>query len=148
MRIVIQRVTHADVVVDEQRVGEIGPGALVLLGVGQGDTEKQADWLADKLVALRMFADESGKMNRSIVDVGGSVLVVSQFTLLADCQKGRRPAFTTAAAPEDADRLYQYFVAAVTDRGVPVQTGTFAADMKVTLLNDGPVTFVIDRNPE
>lgn len=148
MRIVIQRVTHADVVVADQRVGEIGHGALVLLGVGQGDTEKQADWLADKLVALRMFADDAGKMNRSIVDIAGSVLVVSQFTLLADCQKGRRPAFTKAAAPDEADRLYEYFVAAVADRGVPVQTGTFAADMKVTLLNDGPVTFVIDRNPE
>lgn len=145
MRLVIQRVRSARVLVDGDTVGQIDRGLLVLIGVGQGDGESEANWLADKTSKLRVFPDEDDKMNRSVTDIGGSVLVVSQFTLLADCQKGRRPAFTGAAAPEIADRLYQHYVRRLQDLGLSVQTGIFAADMQVELTNDGPVTFVIDR---
>ena len=146
MRIVLQRVTSANVEVDGKIVGQIGHGLLALVGVGHGDTDDEARWLADKTAELRIFPDDQGKMNRSLIDVGGAALVVSQFTLLGDCRKGRRPAFTAAAAP----RLGRSSSICATpnslhERGVHVQRGIFAADMKVSLVNDGPVTMVIDR---
>jgi D-tyrosyl-tRNA(Tyr) deacylase len=145
MRIVLQRVTSARVEVHGEPVGEIDRGLLALVGVGQGDTDAEADWLADKTVDLRIFPDEAGKMNRSVIDVGGRVLVVSQFTLLGDCRKGRRPAFVGAAPPEEATRLYERYADRIRERGVPVERGVFAADMQISLTNDGPVTLVIDR---
>ncbi len=145
MRIVLQRVVSASVEVDGQIVGQIDAGLLALVGIGHGDTDEQVRWLAEKTADLRIFTDEQGKMNRSVVDIGGSVLVVSQFTLLGDCRKGRRPAFTDAAPPELANRLYLRFAELISERGIPVQRGVFAADMKVSLVNDGPVTMVIDR---
>jgi D-tyrosyl-tRNA(Tyr) deacylase len=145
VRVVLQRVSNASVEVDGDKVGEIGRGLLVLVGVGQGDTEEEAQWLANKTVELRIFPDDQDKMNRSLVDVGGSALIVSQFTLLGDCRKGRRPAFTRAAEPELADRLYRRYADFVSARGIDVSLGVFAADMKVSLVNDGPVTMVIDR---
>ena len=147
MRIVLQRVSSASVVVSGSTVGQIRDGVLALVGVGQGDTEKEAAWLADKTVDLRMFSDEEGKMNRSLIDMAGALLAVSQFTLLGDCQKGRRPAFTAAAPPDQAKRLYEFYADRVAQRGVEVQRGVFAADMQVSLVNDGPVTFVLDRLP-
>jgi D-tyrosyl-tRNA(Tyr) deacylase len=144
MRAVVQRVRHAEVAVDGAVVGRIAAGWLVLLGVGPADTQKEVDWLADKVANLRAFGDDAGKMNRSVQDVGGSVLVVSQFTLYGDCRQGRRPSFTGAAHPAVAEPLYEAFVVALKALGVPVETGRFAADMQVSLLNDGPVTFVID----
>jgi D-tyrosyl-tRNA(Tyr) deacylase len=141
---VIQRVTQASVTVDDAVVGQIGPGLAVLLGVAKGDTEQDADYLANKLVNLRIFEDEAGKMNRSLLEVGGEALVVSQFTLLGDCRKGRRPGFSAAARPDDADRLYLYFVTQLREQGVRVETGRFQAMMLVKIYNDGPVTFVID----
>ena len=147
MRVVLQRVTAASVEVKGKIVGKIGHGLLALVGVAHGDSENEARWLADKTVELRIFQDDQGKMNRSLIDVGGAVLVVSQFTLLGDCRKGRRPAFTAAADPDHADRLYQQYAALMEDRGVHVRRGVFAADMKVSLVNDGPVTIVIDRTP-
>ncbi|MCG8652933.1 MAG: D-aminoacyl-tRNA deacylase [Pirellulales bacterium] len=148
MRIVIQRVLHAQVEVDSQTVGKIDHGVLVLLGVGHGDTVQQAQWLATKTAELRIFEDDQGKMNRSLIDVRGAALVVSQFTLLGDCRKGRRPAFTAAAAPEVADQLYQAYCRLLSEQGIEVQRGVFAADMKVSLVNDGPVTLVLDRAPQ
>lgn len=145
MRIVLQRVVSASVEVNGQIVGQIDAGLLALVGIGHGDTDEQVRWLAEKTADLRIFTDEQGKMNRSVVDIGGSVLVVSQFTLLGDCRKGRRPAFTDAAPPELANRLYLRFAELISERGIPVQRGVFAADMKVSLVNDGPVTMVIDR---
>jgi D-tyrosyl-tRNA(Tyr) deacylase len=130
--------------IDGEVAGSIGRGLLVLLGVGQGDSEKQAHWLADKIAGLRIFEDDAGKMNLSVEDVGGSALVVSQFTLYGDCRKGRRPSFTGAAPPEEADRLYQAFVARLRERGLPVETGVFQAMMQVHLVNDGPVTVVVE----
>lgn len=144
MRAVLQRVRRAKVAVDGDSTGEIGVGWLVLLGVAPADARKDIDWLADKVVNLRAFPDADGKMNLAVQDVGGSVLVVSQFTLYGDCRKGRRPSFTGAAVPAVAEPLYEAFVAAVRALGVPVATGRFAADMQVELVNDGPVTFVID----
>ena len=144
MRAVIQRVRRAKVTVADEVVGEISAGWLVLLGVGPTDTVKQADWLAEKVANLRAFADADGKMNLSVQDVGGSVLVVSQFTLYGDCQKGRRPSFIGAAPPAVAKPLYEAFVTALKMLGVPVATGQFAADMQVELVNDGPVTFILD----
>ncbi|MEM9589680.1 MAG: D-aminoacyl-tRNA deacylase [Planctomycetota bacterium] len=144
MRLVIQRVLQASVEVNHQVIGSIDQGLMILVGVGQGDTENEARWLAEKAAGLRIFEDDQGKMNRSVVDVGGSALVVSQFTLLGDCRKGRRPAFTAAAHPEIADPLYQLFGNHLKQLGVPVQWGEFGADMKVALVNDGPVTLVID----
>ncbi len=132
---------------DQKPVGKIGPGLLALVGVAEGDREDEAIWLANKTAELRIFEDDNGKMNRSLIDVGGSILVVSQFTLLADCRKGRRPAFTRAAAPDLADRLYLRFAELLSERGIEVQKGIFAADMQVSLVNDGPVTIVIDRAP-
>ena len=145
MKTVIQRVRFASVKVEGQVVGQIDQGLLVLLGVEKGDTEAQADWLAEKIVGLRIFGDEEGKMNLSVMDIGGSLLVVSQFTLAGNCAKGKRPSFDTAAPPEDGQRLYEYFVDAVKCPGLPVQTGIFQADMQVALVNDGPVTFVLER---
>lgn len=144
MRAVLQRVTRASVKVEGEIVGAIGPGWLVLLGVARGDEDADADRLAEKVVGLRAFEAEQGKMNRSVAEVGGSVLVVSQFTLLGDCRAGRRPSFIEAAAPEEADRLYRRFVDRVAALGLPVATGVFRADMKVELLNDGPVTLLLD----
>ena len=144
MRAVIQRVRSSRVVVSGTVVGEIGPGLLVLLGVRTGDAADQARWMADKVVGLRVFEDDQGKMNRSLLETGGSVLAVSQFTLYGDVLKGRRPSFIDAARPEVAEPLYQAFVNAVRLHGVPVATGVFGADMAVELVNDGPVTLVID----
>jgi D-tyrosyl-tRNA(Tyr) deacylase len=144
MRAVLQRVRRAQVTVAGEVVGEIAAGWLVLLGVGPADTAERVDWLAEKVANLRAFSDADGKMNLSVQDVNGSVLVVSQFTLYGDCQKGRRPSFTAAAPPTVAEPLYEAFVTALRMLGVPVATGRFAADMQVELVNDGPVTFVLD----
>jgi len=140
MRALLQRVTHASVTVDGQMIGRTGPGLLVLICAMQGDTEAQADQLAAKIAKLRIFTDEAGKMNRSVRDIGGSALVVSQFTLAADTSRGNRPGFSTAAATDEGKRLYEYFAAQLAAQGLPVETGQFGADMKVELLNDGPVT--------
>ncbi len=144
MRAVVQRVRRARVVVADETVGEIGPGLLVLLGVTHGDTREQARWLADKLVGLRIFGDDAGKMNRDLVEVGGAMLIVSQFTLYGDCRKGRRPSFVDAAPPDVAVPLYEAFIEEVKALGVPTATGRFGADMQVELVNDGPVTLVVD----
>lgn len=144
MRAVLQRVSRAGVTVDEERIADIGGGLLVLLGVEQGDDEKAADYLAEKIVGLRIFEDEAGKMNLSVLDCSGQLLVVSQFTLLADCRKGRRPGFSQAALPAQAEPLCDYFVDRLRQQGVPVQTGRFQADMAVDLVNDGPVTIMLD----
>jgi D-tyrosyl-tRNA(Tyr) deacylase len=144
MRVVLQRVSRAGVVADGETVGAIDRGLLVLLGVAADDTPAAAEWLADKVVGLRIFADDEGRMNRDVTEVGGSVLVVSQFTLYGDCRKGRRPSFIEAAGPELAVPLYEAFVAAVRAHGVPTATGRFGAMMQVELVNDGPVTILID----
>ena len=144
MRVVIQRVSRARVTVGGAVTGEVGRGLLVLLGVTHGDTIDAARWLAEKTVGLRVFADDEGKMNRSVADVGGGVLVVSQFTLYGDCRKGRRPSFIAAAPPEVAVPLYEAFVEAVRALGVPVATGRFGAMMDVELINDGPVTLIVE----
>jgi D-aminoacyl-tRNA deacylase len=146
MRAVLQRVSRAQVAIAGEVIGGVGPGLLVLLGVAPSDSLAQAEWLADKVVGLRVFGDEAGKMNRSVAEVGGGVLVVSQFTLFGDCRKGRRPSFLGAAGPEIAVPLYEAFVQAVRALGVPVQTGRFGADMQVELVNDGPVTLVLDTS--
>lgn len=145
MKAVIQRVSSAQVAVHGEVVGQIGQGIMVLLGVEKGDSEAPADWLAEKMVGLRIFEDEAGKMNRALTDIGGAVLVVSQFTLAGNCDKGRRPSFDTAAPADEGKRLYDYFVGALKRQGVPVQTGIFQADMQVALVNDGPVTFILER---
>ena len=137
----LQRVSRAKVTVEGKITGEIGLGWLVFLGVSKTDNEEIARWLADRVLGLRAFADDAGKMNRSIGDVNGSLLIVSQFTLLADCYSGRRPSFTPAAAPDEANRLYEFFTNVVRESGLHVATGIFAAHMEVELLNDGPVTF-------
>lgn len=144
MRIVLQRVVEARVEVDGQVTGAIGRGFLLLLAVGAGDSEKDADYLVNKTLGLRVFNDERGKMNLSIQDVAGGVLIVSQFTLYGDVRKGRRPSFDRAAPPETARVLYEYFVRQLAASGVPVATGVFQAEMKVHLINDGPVTFIYD----
>jgi D-tyrosyl-tRNA(Tyr) deacylase len=144
MRVLLQRVSHASVTVDEKVVGEIGPGLLVLLGVGQGDNDTQVKTLTDKIVHLRIFEDDEGKMNRSILEVGGQVLVVSQFTLYADVRRGRRPGFTNAAPPSLAEPLVEQFKAALSAYGLTVADGIFGAYMKVELLNNGPVTIWMD----
>ena len=148
MRVVIQRVSEASVTVDRQTVGAIGQGLMVLLGVAQGDTSQEAKFLAEKTAGLRIFEDDAGKMNRSVEEIGGSLLVVSQFTLLGDCRKGRRPGFTDAAPPELADQLYEEYVAVLRSRGVNVATGVFRADMQVALVNDGPVTMLLDSRKQ
>lgn len=144
MKAVIQRVSEARVVVEGKTVGEIGIGTLVLLAVENRDSEKDADWLAKKIVELRIFADAEEKMNLSLQDVGGSILAISQFTLAGSCDKGRRPSFALAAPPDEGKRLYEYFVAKTAATGVSVATGVFQADMKVSLVNDGPVTFILE----
>jgi len=148
MKIVIQRVTHAQVDVDGKTVGSIGPGVLVLVGITHGDTEKQAKWLANKLVHLRIFEDGHGKINQSLLESKGEVLAVSQFTLYADCSGGRRPSFIQAAQPEIAKQLCETFVEEVHQAGVRVQTGVFGAEMKVSLQNNGPVTIILERSSE
>ncbi|MGM3173838.1 D-aminoacyl-tRNA deacylase [Dickeya lacustris] len=137
----IQRVSAASVVVDGDTIGEIAHGLLVLLGVEQGDDEQKATRLCEKVIGYRIFSDDNGKMNLNVQQTGGSLLVVSQFTLAADTQKGMRPSFSRGAAPAQAEQLYQYFVSQCREHGVMTQTGRFAADMKVSLVNDGPVTF-------
>lgn len=144
MRAVVQRVSEASVRVGEEVVGRIGRGVLVLLGVARDDGQREADYLADKIVHLRIFEDDDGKLNRSVLEVGGGALVVPQFTLLGDCRKGRRPSFVEAAEPERGNRLYEQVVAGVRRAGVAVQTGRFRTLMAVSLVNDGPVTLVID----
>ena len=144
MRAVVQRVSESSVAVGPEVVGRIGRGLLVLLGVSKTDAEKESDYLAEKIVNLRIFEDEGGKLNRSLIEVGGEMLVVSQFTLLADCRKGRRPSFTEAAGPELATRLYERFVRQTARLGISVQTGRFQALMAVSLVNDGPVTLIIE----
>jgi D-tyrosyl-tRNA(Tyr) deacylase len=144
MRAVLQRVRRASVTVAGETIGEIGTGLLVLLGVHRTDAAEQARWLAEKVAGLRVFEDADGKMNVSVQDAGGRVLVVSQFTLYGDCRKGRRPSFIEAAAPELAEPLYERFADELRALGVPVATGRFGADMQVELVNDGPVTVIID----
>ena len=144
MRIVCQRVLEAEVKVSEQRVGKIDKGLLVYLGVGKGDTASDAQFIADKLVNLRIFADEAGKMNRSLLDVGGRILLISNFTLQVDCRKGRRPGFDAAAEPGMAEELYEKVAALVAAGDVGVEKGVFGQYMQVTSLNDGPVTFLLD----
>ena len=144
MRAVIQRVTEAIVEVDGNVVGRIGPGLLVYLGVGKEDGDKDAEFMADKLANLRIFADEAGKMNRSVIDMGGGILVISNFTLFGDCRKGRRPGFDAAGLPEPAEVLYEKVAALIAQQGVPVEKGSFGAHMHVRSVNDGPVTFLLD----
>ena len=144
MRAVIQRVRSASVTVDEEVVGSIGRGLVVLLGVGLNDTEREASWLADKTANLRIFEDDEGKMNLSLLDIGGQALVVSQFTLYGDARKGRRPSFTDAAPPEKADHLYRRYVECLENVRIGVQTGRFRAKMLVSIENDGPVTLILD----
>lgn len=144
MRAVVQRVTRAKVEVDGAVTGEIGAGLLVLLGVAKPDTAADAEYLAEKIAALRIFSDEAGKMNRSLVEAGGAVLAVSQFTLYGDCRKGRRPSFDMAAPAEQARAFYEHFVATLRRAGVRVETGIFQAHMEVSLVNDGPVTLIVE----
>lgn len=144
MRVLIQRVSRASVTIENEVHGAIGQGFLVLLGITEDDTIGDAEYLADKTVKLRVFTDENDKMNRSLADVGGALLVVSQFTLYGDCKKGNRPSFTTAARPETAIPLYEAFLARCRASGLVVESGVFGADMKVELLNDGPVTLWMD----
>jgi D-tyrosyl-tRNA(Tyr) deacylase len=145
MRTVIQRVRACSVTIDGALVSDIGVGLAILVGVGRGDTQEQADWLAEKIAHLRIFEDAEGKMNRSVVEAGGSALVVSQFTLYADAHKGRRPSFIDAAPPEQAEPLVAHFAARLAALGVPVKTGRFRADMLVEIQNDGPVTIVLEK---
>ena len=144
MRAIIQRVTRARVTVASRVAGEIKTGVLVLVGVGRADTSESVEYLAEKIANLRIFADDAGKMNRSLVEIGGSALVVSQFTLYGDTRGGRRPSYIQAASPEDANRLYEEFVRCLRSFGVPVETGVFQAHMEVELVNDGPVTILLD----
>jgi D-tyrosyl-tRNA(Tyr) deacylase len=146
MRAILQRVSRASVEAGGRITGQIGSGFLVLLGVGKGDTEKDADYLADKILNLRVFPDAAGKMNLSVLDSGGALLVVSQFTLYADVRKGRRPSFDAAAPPGKAQRLYEYFVGVARQSGIRTETGVFQAMMQVELVNDGPVTIICDSN--
>jgi D-aminoacyl-tRNA deacylase len=143
LKMVLQRVSSASVSVEGEEISRIGKGLLVLFGVEKGDAGTRADFLAEKTVHLRIFPDDDGKMNRSCKDIGGEILVVSQFTLAGDCSKGRRPGFDKAARPEDAKALYLRYVSAITETGCKVATGQFATDMQVTLVNDGPVTFIL-----
>jgi D-tyrosyl-tRNA(Tyr) deacylase len=144
MRAVVQRVKQSSVKANGETVGRIGKGLLVLLGVAKGDGAEDVKYLANKIVNLRIFEDEDGKMNKSVLETGGELLAVSQFTLLADCRKGRRPSFIAAAEPEKATELYEKFVELVRAEGVAVQTGRFRAMMEVALINDGPVTIIVD----
>ena len=146
MKFVIQRVNHAEVKVDGEIVGKIGKGFLVLIGVGREDTKEDADWYLKKLLGLRIFEDENGKTNLALKDVDGELLLISQFTLYADCKKGNRPSFIKAGNPEHANSLYEYIIAACQKEVPVVETGSFGADMKVELLNDGPFTIVLDSD--
>ena len=145
MRAVLQRVSRARVTIAGEIAGEIGPGLLVLLGITHDDTAENAKWLAEKIVGLRIFNDQDGKMNRDVTEIGGALLIVSQFTLYGDCQKGRRPSFIDAAKPDVAIPLYEAFINAAKALGVPTATGRFGADMQVELVNDGPVTMSVER---
>lgn len=146
MRACIQRVTSAAVVVEGETVGKIGRGLLVLLGVGDKSCDEDAKYLVEKIINLRIFADDQGKMNRSLQDVAGSLLVVSQFTLYGDTRKGRRPSFVKAAGADEGKRLYELFCTLAAEQGVPVETGIFQADMQVSLVNDGPVTLLLSAD--
>ena len=146
MRAVVQRVTHSKVTVDSEVTGKIEKGLMVLIGVEDGDSEKDAEYIADKVTGLRIFEDENEKMNLSVKDVGGQVLAVSQFTLLGDVRKGKRPSFTAAAAPDEANRLYRKVIEAIKKNGVHVEEGVFQAHMLVEIHNDGPVTILLDSN--
>jgi len=144
MKVVIQRVKYACVEVDNQPVSEIESGLLIFLGVCSSDAEKEADYLVDKVINLRIFEDENGKMNLSVCDLNKQIMVISQFTLYGDCRKGRRPSFTEAMNPQDANRLYEYFIDRINLSGFDTKKGVFGAKMSISLLNDGPVTFIID----
>ena len=144
MRAVVQRVTNADVKIDGRVNGKIDDGLLVLLGVGNGDTEEDMKYIADKIIKLRIFSDENDKLNLSLEDVGGSMLVISQFTLYGDCSHGRRPYFGNAMEPVSANEMYEKFVAYIREQGIHTETGEFGADMKVSLTNDGPVTIILE----
>ncbi len=146
MRAVIQRVSKASVTVDSKITGEIGPGLLVLLGIHKDDREQEIKWMVEKVINLRIFEDENGKMNRSLVDSNGAMLVVSQFTLYGDCRKGRRPGYSSAAPPEKAKSLYQQFIDSVQQKDIFVASGRFQAHMDVELVNDGPVTLLLDSS--
>lgn len=146
MRAVVQRVSSASVFIDGETVGSIRDGFMILLGITGSDTPELCDYLAEKCAGLRVFTDENGKMNLSLADIGGSILVVSQFTLYGDCRKGKRPSFVKAAQPELAIPLYERFIADLRDNGIPVETGRFGADMQVQLINDGPVTLILDTD--
>jgi D-aminoacyl-tRNA deacylase len=146
MRAVVQRVSRASVAVEGRVAGEIGPGLLVLLGVSVSDGEADSDYLAEKIAGLRIFEDDDGKMNRSVADVGGAVLAVSQFTLYGDVRRGRRPSFDSAARPERARELYEHFVEQIRCRGLRCETGQFQAMMSVSLINEGPVTILLDSS--
>lgn len=148
MRAVVQRVSRAKVTVEGEITGEIGRGLMVLLGVNEDDTQDDANYLAEKIVSLRIFPDDEGKMNLSLSEIGGQMLIVSQFTLYGDCRKGRRPSFIKAARPEEADSLYRIFVVEVQGRGIQTATGRFQAHMDVELVNDGPVTLLVDSRKE
>lgn len=145
MRVVIQRVSQGSVIVGDRTVAKIGPGVVILLGIGPQDGEEQSRYLVEKIANLRIFEDDSGKMNRSLLDIGGEAIVVSQFTLYADTRKGRRPSFTGAAPPDIASPLVNHFVELLNQQGVPTQTGEFGAHMSVNISNDGPVTIWIER---
>lgn len=147
MKIVVQRVSHAKVEVEGKTVGAIGPGVVVLIGVAHGDTINQAIWLANKLINLRIFEDDQGKINKSLLECNGQALIISQFTLYADCSGGRRPSFTQAAQPQLAEQLCENFKEEVQKGGIKVQSGIFGASMKVSLLNDGPFTIILERSP-
>ncbi|MDP8236547.1 MAG: D-aminoacyl-tRNA deacylase [Candidatus Erginobacter occultus] len=146
MKAVIQRVRSASVAVAGEEVSRIGPGLLVLLGVGRGDTEGEADWLAEKIAGLRIFPDKAGKMNLSLRETGGEILAVSQFTLYGDCRHGRRPGFSGAAPPAEGERLYDYFCRCLEEAGFPPRRGVFGKEMLVRLENDGPVTIILEKN--
>lgn len=146
MKILIQRVTQASVSVGDQIVGSIGPGVLVFVGMTHSDTASQAAWLADKLINLRIFEDAQGKLNHSLIDQKGSALIISQFTLYANCNDGRRPSFIQAAPPKIANFLYELFIDRVRKNGISTETGIFGAEMKVSLINDGPITIMLERS--
>jgi D-tyrosyl-tRNA(Tyr) deacylase len=148
MRAVVQRVTEGSVTIDDRVVGQIGQGLVILLGVREGDTEAEAQWLADKIANLRIFGDDAGKFNRSALEVGAAALVISQFTLYGDTRKGRRPSFIQAARPEIAEPLCDRFAAFLAEAGLSVQTGEFGAYMLVKIFNDGPVTIILEKDTE
>lgn len=147
MKALVQRVRQASVTIEEKLYSQIGQGILVLLGVEKGDTEKEAEWIAKKISALRIFEDDAGKMNLSVRDINGSLLVVSQFTLAGDTSRGNRPGFEHAARPDDAKKLYEFTVQKLREQNIPTETGVFQADMQVMLINDGPVTFMLEKAP-